>query len=369
MLECSRAKASGQGQKDSRNRVLAAAASAQRTERERTAVARRAAQDLGRHGRASLILGLARDYRALPRSPRHHPRPKAVLCHGRYLVWILRRKAPGCDKGSSLSTPRLSLKRTEGFHQKFPQGNMHALGAYLFGVLFKSRRESLTKKLSVSRRLQLLLCLRSSSGGEIEGQRAGKERSEDPPLGLLVLDCGRSRRLCWRDVGGRSVSGRSFGGGGGRVSGGFAGSGGLGFLILALDLIDVGNRLSVGRNVAVFLHFIRAGVIGGKREREIVVVELQQLFQVARASVDVLLRIENIFHAQACRGFREQLHQAAGVLTGNGFRVEMGLDLHHAGNEFGVHAIARSGRDHQVVKGRLIGGSWLCGRRLGNRRK
>ena len=47
----------------------------------------------------------------------------------------------------------------------------------------------------------------------------------------------------------------------------------------------------------------------------------------------------------------------------------MGLDLHHAGNEFGVHAIARSGRDHQVVKGRLIGGSWLCGRRLGNRRK
>src|SRR5437868_14270851 len=144
---------------------------------------------------------------------------------------------------------------------------MHALRAYLFGVLFKSRRESLTKKLSVSRRLQLLLCLRSSSGGEIEGQRAGKERSEDPPLGLLVLDCGRSRRLCWRDVGDRSVSGRSFGGGGGRVSGGFTGSGGLGCLRLVLDLIDVGKRLSVERDVDVLLHFIRASDIATKRAR------------------------------------------------------------------------------------------------------
>ena len=82
------------------------------------------------------------------------------------------------------------------------------------------------------------------------------------------------------------------------------------------------------------MHIVRAGVVGGERERQIVVVKLKKVVQVMRSGVNVFLRIENVLHAQAGGGFREQLHQPARVLGGNGFRIKVGFHFHHAADEF-----------------------------------
>jgi len=91
------------------------------------------------------------------------------------------------------------------------------------------------------------------------------------------------------------------------------------------------------------LDAIGAGVVGGEGERQVVVVQQQQLFQVARAGVDIFRGIENVFHAEAVGGFGEQLHQPAGVFARDGFGIEIGLDGNHAADEVGVHAVFRGG--------------------------
>src|SRR2546430_7487603 len=52
-------------------------------------------------------------------------------------------------------------------------------------------------------------------------------------------------------------------------------------------------------------------ILGGERERQVVVVKLKKVVQVMRSAVNVFLRIENVLHAQAGGGFRKQLHQPA----------------------------------------------------------
>ena len=53
------------------------------------------------------------------------------------------------------------------------------------------------------------------------------------------------------------------------------------------------------------LHAKRSGVVGRKREGEIVLVERQKIAEIVRAGVDVFGGIENIMHAEPRGGFRQ----------------------------------------------------------------
>ena len=89
------------------------------------------------------------------------------------------------------------------------------------------------------------------------------------------------------------------------------------------------------------LHGLGARIIGGQRQREVAVVPLQQLAQVARSRVDVLLRVVNVLHSHPLRRLRQQLHQPAGILGRQCFWIEVGLHGNYAGDEVGIHAVAQ----------------------------
>ena len=69
--------------------------------------------------------------------------------------------------------------------------------------------------------------------------------------------------------------GSRVGSGGFGIDGLRCGGGGFGLLILALDLVHVGNGFAERRDIAVFLDVVGARIIRGERERQVVAVELQ----------------------------------------------------------------------------------------------
>src|SRR5215469_16515639 len=58
------------------------------------------------------------------------------------------------------------------------------------------------------------------------------------------------------------------------------------------NALDVLHGFEIGRDAAaVFVHGVRAGVVGGEGEGEIVFVFLEEAAQVARAAFDILFRV------------------------------------------------------------------------------
>jgi len=66
-----------------------------------------------------------------------------------------------------------------------------------------------------------------------------------------------------------------------------------------------------------------AGIIGRKRQASLAFVFFDQLLQLFRTSLDVLLGIENRPDGNLLRRGRNQLHQSAGAFFGYRARIEL----------------------------------------------
>ena len=93
----------------------------------------------------------------------------------------------------------------------------------------------------------------------------------------------------------------------------------------AADFCHVGAGFTEWWNGAVALDGLRAGVVRGEGQGEIVVIAVEQGAEIVRAGVDIFRGIEDVFYAELGSGVGEELHQAAGVAARDGFGVEIGL--------------------------------------------
>src|ERR1019366_10541290 len=77
-------------------------------------------------------------------------------------------------------------------------------------------------------------------------------------------------------------------------------------------------------------------IVGGQRERRIPVEVVQQTFQLAYPSIDVLRSVIRIAHVIHAGGRGHQLHQSHGPLAGDGAGIEVGLNLDQGTDEVGI---------------------------------
>lgn len=76
-------------------------------------------------------------------------------------------------------------------------------------------------------------------------------------------------------------------------------------------------------------HRVFAGIVGGKRQVDVVVEHTQQVPQVLGTANQVLPRVECIRDTIAFRGIRHELHQADRPLLGHRLRVVARFDRDH----------------------------------------
>lgn len=106
-----------------------------------------------------------------------------------------------------------------------------------------------------------------------------------------------------------------------------------------LDAADVGDGFAIRRDGFELVDALRAGVVSGEREDEIVVVTVEKFAKILCPGFNIFLRVENVFDAKACGSFRKKLHQAAGIFAGDSFGIEFGFGRDNANDEVGVHAV------------------------------
>src|SRR5690349_11974943 len=73
--------------------------------------------------------------------------------------------------------------------------------------------------------------------------------------------------------------------------------GGLGFLARIVGFLhptDVGDGFAIGRNSFELVDALRAGVVSGEREDQIVVVAVEKFAKIFCSGFNVFLRVENI---------------------------------------------------------------------------
>src|SRR5712691_3803928 len=110
-------------------------------------------------------------------------------------------------------------------------------------------------------------------------------------------------------------------------------------LVPADDLLDVRARFMEWRDSAVTLHIAFAGVVGGDGVLKIAVKTALQVFQIANAGVDVLLRIVEIFRAEPMARARHELHQALGANGRTCTLMELRLGFHDCRHERRINVV------------------------------
>jgi len=79
--------------------------------------------------------------------------------------------------------------------------------------------------------------------------------------------------------------------------------------VAARNPLHILHRFGIGRHApAELLDSFRPGIIGGERQRQVVVIPRQHVLQVACTALDVFARIENIAHTQSSPVLLPPLH-------------------------------------------------------------
>src|SRR5262249_9540801 len=86
-----------------------------------------------------------------------------------------------------------------------------------------------------------------------------------------------------------------------------------------------------------------ASIVGGEREKQIIVVALQQVAKKKRTTLDIFPGSKNNFHAALRGGLGHELHQAASIAARNRFGIKVGFDRDNAGDEVSVDLVFRGG--------------------------
>ena len=118
-----------------------------------------------------------------------------------------------------------------------------------------------------------------------------------------------------------------------------------------LDAADVGDGFAIGWHGFELVDALRAGVVGGEGEDEIVVVTIEKFAKIFCSGFDVFLRVENIPDTETRGGPRQKLHEAARIFARDGFGIEFGFGRDNADDEVGVNSMVLcSGRNETPVR-------------------
>ncbi len=100
----------------------------------------------------------------------------------------------------------------------------------------------------------------------------------------------------------------------------------------------------------------RSCIVSCKSENEVVVESTQEIFEVAHAPIDVLVRIERVGYSQifGCAG--HELHEAHGPFGGYGSGIETGLNTDDGLHQVLIQTMAKGGPAYVVIEARHIGG-------------
>ena len=85
----------------------------------------------------------------------------------------------------------------------------------------------------------------------------------------------------------------------------------------------------VGWDAAIFRDSGLASVVSGDGTGVIAMEEADQILEVARSAFEIFLHVKAVFHPEALRGGRNQLHETLRALVRNGERVVVALGLDH----------------------------------------
>ena len=89
----------------------------------------------------------------------------------------------------------------------------------------------------------------------------------------------------------------------------------------AVELVDhprnVGVGLVIGRDTVVLVYCAGPGIVGGQRQRQVVVIAGQQRIQIGRAAANILVRLIAVFHAQVCWLSPASVASARGLRRGS----------------------------------------------------
>ena len=129
---------------------------------------------------------------------------------------------------------------------------------------------------------------------------------------------------------------------------------------------DVGAGLAEGWDAVEAVDGGGAGVVGGEREGDVVVVAGEERVEIAGAAVDVLVGEEGVVDAELGGGRGHELHEAAGSGARDGVREAVAFRVDDGGEEFGVDVVDGAGVGEEFVelgRGGLRVGEFGCGRR------
>ena len=121
------------------------------------------------------------------------------------------------------------------------------------------------------------------------------------------------------------------------------GEGQLAAVELEDDAGDVGASLAEGRDAVEAIDGGGAGVVGGEREGDVVVVAGEQVVEVGGAAVYILLGDEGVGDAELGGGGGHELHEALGAGAGDGVGAAVALGVDDGGEEVGIDAVALAG--------------------------
>ena len=116
------------------------------------------------------------------------------------------------------------------------------------------------------------------------------------------------------------------------------------------DAGDIEARFAVRRDAVPAIDSGGAGVVGGEREGEIVVVALEQAVEVGGSAVYVLAGREGVGYSELGGSARHELHEALGSGAAYGVGVVAALFADNGGEQVGVEVVLRSGGGYKLMQ-------------------
>ena len=121
-------------------------------------------------------------------------------------------------------------------------------------------------------------------------------------------------------------------------------------VVFANNAVDVGLRLTVGRNPVLSFDALRTCIVSCEGLDQIEVVALQQFAEIAAAAVYVGAWIKRVVYSQFAGRARHQLHESLRTFGGNSARVESALGANHAVDQVRVEMERGACRGDDLVQ-------------------
>ena len=105
----------------------------------------------------------------------------------------------------------------------------------------------------------------------------------------------------------------------------------------------------------MFCNRLRTRIVGGQRKDRVVVEPVEHHPEIPRSTVDILLGIERIHHAEIARSPRHELHQAHCAFRRYRRRIEARFGPDDRLHQIAIQAVEFAGHLYVRIVGGLVG--------------